>query len=62
MSKLDDDFYDDAEFEELDTDHVPNKKDISDKKRLLRERIELREIARDLDMDMDDWRKAFPDF
>ncbi len=63
MGKLDDDFYDDAEFDELDSDSVVlSKKDISDKKRLLRERIELREIARDLDMDMDDWREAFPDF
>jgi len=68
MGKLDDDFYDD-EFDELDgdivdadTDTILSKKDISDKKRLLRERIELRQIARDLEMDIDDWKEAFPDF
>ena len=68
MGKLDDDFYDD-EFDGLDgdivdadTDTILSKKDISDKKRLLRERIELRQIARDLEMDIDDWKEAFPDF
>lgn len=60
MSKLDDDFFDDAgDYEEIDI--TQSKKELSDKKRLLRERIELREIARNLEMDTDDWREAFPD-
>lgn len=60
MSKLDDDFFDDADFEELDA--AQSKKDLNEKKRLLRERIELREIARALEMSTDDWKEAFPDF
>lgn len=61
MSKLDDDFFDDsAEFDDIDA--APSKKDISEKKRLLRERIELKEIARELEMSSDDWKEAFPDF
>jgi hypothetical protein len=60
MSKLDDDFFDDAgDYEEIDI--TQSKKELSDKKRLLRERIELREIARNLEMDTDDWKEAFPD-
>lgn len=59
MSKIDDDFFDDTDFEDLDS--VQSKKVINDKKRLLRERIELREIARNLDMSVDDWKEAFPD-
>ncbi|HEY9033053.1 MAG TPA: hypothetical protein VIN71_03870 [Pseudomonadales bacterium] len=60
MSKIDDDFFEDGEFEELDSIQV--KKHLNDKKRLLRERIELREIARSLDMSTDDWKEAFPDY
>ena len=59
VSKLDDEFFDEPEFEEIDTGQ--SKKISSDRKRLLRERIELREIARDLDMSTDDWKEAFPD-
>lgn len=56
----DDEFYgDDEELEEIEK--VLNKKDQNERRRLLRERIELREMARALDMDMDDWKEAFPD-
>lgn len=59
VSKLDDEFFEEPEFEDIDS--VQSKKISSDRKRLLRERIELREIARDLDMSTDDWKEAFPD-
>lgn len=60
MGKLDDDFFDDVDFDELDTVQV--KKYLNEKKRLLRERIELREIARTLEMSPEDWKEAFPDW
>ena len=60
MGKLDDDFFDDVDFDELDTVQV--KKYLNEKKRLLRERIELREIARTLEMSPEDWKEACPDW
>lgn len=61
MSKDDDDdFFDDDE-ELGDIENVLSKKDQNERRRHLRERIELREIARELDMDVDDWKEAFPD-
>lgn len=61
MSDEDDEFFGDDDEELGDIEVVLSKKDQNEKRRLLRERIELREIARQLEMDADDWREAFPD-
>lgn len=60
MSKDDDDdFFDDEDLGDIES--VLSKKDQNERRRQLRERIELREIARELDMDTSDWKEAFPD-
>lgn len=61
MSDEDDDFFGEDDEDLGDIESVLSKKDQSERRRLLRERIELREIARQLEMDTDDWREAFPD-
>lgn len=61
MSDEDDDFFGEDDEDLGDIESVLSKKDQNERRRLLRERIELREIARQLEMDTDDWREAFPD-